>query len=708
MWPSSPFSFPHCRLFNLPDLVHIGPDMIAETNRSFLQRVAAALHNTLRNYAAVEVWAFTVATFCLIAIWANQYDWPYLNNFLILYSLVGLGISLATTIMVHERDERQGKVRSASQEALLQLGAWAAGAVVAIPFAWQRIILHEPDFVVDAVLFLSAHLLVGISAYRSGDKWLSFWHFNYRLLFGWVWATILSGILTIGVLVAVQAASWLFGLEVENEVWPTIWVLGLIVFQSLQFLGNLPRSFSQVNSFQELNYPKLLRNLIQYVLLPLVLLYMAILYGYGVKLVLGLETKGYTAYLVSALTVVGVFAYLLAAPLVRSEAESWVRIWDKFYWWALLPLAGLLMWATSIRVGDYGLTQNRVILYYLASWLVLLSTYMITGRRWGLVFVPTSLLVFMALVAFGPLSARDIAVRNQVGRFQDMVTKHNLKPVGLPALPREVTELVLLTNSRKDSAKWDTLGNRYYLDVYDLMKDEALRKKIRNLQLSFDSKTWPKEDRNQLFAATEYIIDHAGRSTLDELFPLPNGPSLFAYRAWTHQVNIHDRLPRQLGFLVYGLGNLSFFNDDDDVEVLPPVCKYNAIDFNIDQPAFKPGKPLSYLSIIEYTTDVATTDTSVAFMVKNTRWVLISDQVNQQLSIFQAGKKHPLASYDQLLALVKQMPDTSHVPLVIPLPASLPAGELHLTALSLRNCCLADTTHWCSMGATGLVGLYAK
>lgn len=303
-------------------------------------------------------------------------------------------------------------------------------AFVVVGVQWYaQLYLMMQSTLVSVLQVLMVHLLVALAPYTLWKNGMAFWAYNAKLLGEYLRTAFLTSVLTAGLLAAIGSVEWLFGLKLRADGYLYTIIVCASVVHPCMFLANLPWQAEQNVTAQELNYPKLLRNLVQYVLLPLVVLYILILYGYGIKLLLGNVEKALVGWLVLVLTLVGLVAYLLAWPLLHKDNEKWVRTWDKLYWVALVPLCALLFWSMTIRVQAYGLTENRVMLYYLAAWLAVVVAYMQFVKKHGVVFIPLSLLVVCLQAAYGFENAHTASVANQTYRLQSIIEKYKIKPL---------------------------------------------------------------------------------------------------------------------------------------------------------------------------------------------------------------------------------------------------------------------------------------
>lgn len=133
----------------------------------------------------------------------------------------------------------------------------------------------------------------------------------------------------------------------------------------------------------------------QFVLIPLLIIYVVILYLYSIKILINWELpRGWVSYLVLVYSMVRILALLLVHPLRGDDAKSWVRIFGKMFYYTLIPLLVLLFVAIFTRLLEYGFTEARYYVVLLALWLTLVVGYFALKKNPGIKFIPISLFVF--------------------------------------------------------------------------------------------------------------------------------------------------------------------------------------------------------------------------------------------------------------------------------------------------------------------------
>src|SRR5690606_7241037 len=199
-------------------------------------------------------------------------------------------------------------------------------------------------------VFILSHLLVSFVAFvRKQDHENNFWQYNKNLFVNFFLTLVFTGVLTGGVLLAILAVDNLFNVGFEENIYGQIFVSLLIFGSSFIFLLFNETGLDFLE--KEGKYPVVLKFFTQYVLIPLLCIYVVILYFYSGKILINWELpRGWVSYLILAYSIVGILALLLVHPLKENTDKSWIRIFSKVFYFTLIPLIVLLFVAIFTRV----------------------------------------------------------------------------------------------------------------------------------------------------------------------------------------------------------------------------------------------------------------------------------------------------------------------------------------------------------------------
>lgn len=275
-----------------------------------------------------------------------------------------------------------------------------------------------------AIYNIALHLLVSFAPYLKGKELNGFWQYNRVLFTRVILSAVYSGFLYAGIALAMGAMQLLFDVKIDGETYGQLFIFIAGFFNTWFFISGIPKNLDELETIE--HYPFGLKVFSQYILLPLLLLYLVILYVYGGKIIALWDwPKGVVSWLIVAVSVLGIFTFLLIHPYGQKEENSWIKKFTKIFYFLVVPLILLLFLAISIRLADYGITINRYIIILLGVWLTLVSGYFIIGKN-NIKFIPISLCAMMLLMSFGPWSMFSVSERSQANRLEHILEEHGI------------------------------------------------------------------------------------------------------------------------------------------------------------------------------------------------------------------------------------------------------------------------------------------
>mgnify|MGYP000858185832 FL=1 len=270
----------------------------------------------------------------------------------------------------------------------------------------------------------TCHLLVSIIPFAFSKQLNGFWHYNKALFLRILLSILYSGFIYVGLILALTALKLLFDVSIHEELYVEIWIVTIGFFNTWFFVSGIPDDFDQLDTIYE--YPKGLKIFSQYVLLPLLGLYLLILYSYGGKILITSNwPKGIVAYLIIFVSILGILTFLLLHPYGNLKESSWIKKSSRGYYFVLIPLLVLLFIAIFMRINDYGITINRYAILVLAIWIAIVCLYTALGKT-NIKFIPTSLAIMLILVSFGPWGMFSVSERSQVNRLKTILEQSKI------------------------------------------------------------------------------------------------------------------------------------------------------------------------------------------------------------------------------------------------------------------------------------------
>ncbi|MBL0739980.1 DUF4153 domain-containing protein [Chryseolinea lacunae] len=380
------------------------------------------LHNTGRAFLRFPITLLSALVAVVIGIYlfeldADVLDLRYVNVML----CAALGISLFFCVTVFSDKQGYGlKLR-------VVLHVAAALVLVALYFTLPSAV--EPinnslPYIRYGIYNVVMHLLVAVVPFLEKGKLNGFWHYNKILFIRFLTALLYSGFLYAGLALALGSLDFLFDIDLHEKLFFDLFVVIGGLFNTWFFIAGIPSDFNALDGVEE--YPKGIKIFSQYVLLPLLILYLIILYVYAAKIVvLWSWPKGLVSYLISCVAVLGILTLLLIHPYGNLPGNGWIKKFSRIYYFALFPLVVLLFIAIGMRVNDYGITINRYIIVLLGIWLTLVCFYFSLGNK-NIKFIPISLAIILMLMTFGYWGMFSVSERSQVNRLRGILEQYKI------------------------------------------------------------------------------------------------------------------------------------------------------------------------------------------------------------------------------------------------------------------------------------------
>jgi hypothetical protein len=357
--------------------------------------------------------------------------------------------TIAVTVFVESRG-----LRLVVKVCLLAL---AVGLGLAFYFTLPE--LSTPRMIRILLLALAVHWLIAVIPYLKADDGPNgFWDYNRKLFLRALQTMLYTLTLYLGATLALLAIDHLFGVAVNSRVYENVWWFLSGTFSTIFFLAGFPRVFARPESIND--YPRGLKVFTQFVLLPLVTLYLAILYAYLFKIVFTAHwPSGWVSWLVLGFAVAGILALLLIYPLRKHEDNRWINTYSRFYYLALFPLVVLLWIAICKRIGSYGITELRYFVLLLGIWLAAIAFYFVFSKGKDIRVIPASLCLLALLSLWG---ASSVSLAVQRGRLQAILQKDGLFMDGKV---KRATKDVPLADRQKISSITDYLMDMHGCQV---------------------------------------------------------------------------------------------------------------------------------------------------------------------------------------------------------------------------------------------------
>jgi Domain of unknown function (DUF4153) len=381
---------------------------------------------------------------------------------------------------------------------------------------------HAFPYIRYLIFLISIHLIIAVVPFIRGNKYNGFWNYNKLLFIRIIITHLFSTVLATGLLLALGAIRLLFDVKFDDKLFPEIYVLVFTIFNTWFFVSNIPEDLQALEN--QTDYPSGLKVFSQYILLPLLLIYLLILYAYGGKIMLSWEwPKGVVSYLILCISVVGGLTFLLLYPYANTSGNQWIKNITKWYYLLLTPLLFLLFFAIFLRLDDYGITLNRYVILMFGIWVSIVSVYTILGKI-NIRFIPVSLVIILLLSSFGPWSMDSVPKNDQQKRLETILTQAGIMKDGkiiqemnwpkdsIPLIERNIT----YPNDQKinDSLRREVISILQYLDQFHGCEglDDWFTQNMDSLVEDAQKKKW----LDYRFGRTDIYLGAMGLSSISE------------------------------------------------------------------------------------------------------------------------------------------------------------------------------------------------
>jgi hypothetical protein len=389
-----------------------------------IQQVVGDSSRTFRRFPFVVIDA-VIGTGCALILADHEGPAQPTILFNILFAAI-LGIPLLMTLALTAEKRHWNSSMS--------LGSQIIGLLALAGYAWSvpTNISEAPSIHIQRLLMIAAALVlfVAVVPYARAGETNGYWQYNKALLLRIVTGALYSMVLFAGLAVALVALDRLFGFVIPGKRYGELWILIIGLFANWYFLAGIPESLDSLEASTD--YPREIKIFAQYILLPLVLVYLVILYAYMAKILIAWDwPQGWVSRLILGFSAAGMLMHLLLYP-VRDRIENvWIKIASRWFYVVLVPLTIMLLLAVWRRVSEYGVTEGRYIAVATGIWLAAIVIYFIVSKGKSIKAIPGSLGIVSLLISFGPWGAFNVSESSQVARLKELLTKSSILVDGM-------------------------------------------------------------------------------------------------------------------------------------------------------------------------------------------------------------------------------------------------------------------------------------
>ncbi|MCB0220357.1 MAG: DUF4153 domain-containing protein, partial [Chrysiogenetes bacterium] len=282
-------------------------------------------------------------------------------------------------------------------------------------------------FVLLHAMLLALTVLPLVARNAAADRRYLQWHFTFRLTERFAQVCFYCLILYAGMAGAIGAIQNLFDLDVRGELYGHVFSVTTLALAPWLLAAGIPWLCEIKDLPLAQPEPDRIHRGVAYLVVPLGLVYLAILYAYYVKiLVTGELPKNLLSPLALGAGLIGLAGVFALEPF-RARAQYPLLAWfQKWFSPVYLPLVPLAAWALWIRIDDYGLTELRYLRVLLLGVVMLIciiqSAQVLRKREVIPALVPGTLAATLLLASFGPWGMVESTLHSQRTRLRTTLT----------------------------------------------------------------------------------------------------------------------------------------------------------------------------------------------------------------------------------------------------------------------------------------------
>lgn len=226
------------------------------------------------------------------------------------------------------------------------------------------------------------------------------WNFVLRLFGGAAVSCLIGIVMTCGLFVLLRALDSLFGVSVSSKWYTTISFLSFLLLSLLLWIGQIPAGEKKHSIICYSS--RFLNGVVRFLFIPLLALYVGVLYVYGAKILLSWQLpNGGVVWLISVLMFGTIGVVFLLYPRLRQDTPVFEQQVVRWLPLVVLPLVFLMSVSLFRRFSDYGITTTRLYAALLNLWFygVCLGLFVNRARRihwialsFGMLFLLSSVL----------------------------------------------------------------------------------------------------------------------------------------------------------------------------------------------------------------------------------------------------------------------------------------------------------------------------
>ncbi|WP_130806300.1 DUF4153 domain-containing protein [Senegalia massiliensis] len=277
-----------------------------------------------------------------------------------------------------------------------------------------------------------------------------------RLFSRFIVTYVYSVVLYLGLAAILTTINLLFNADIPGKIFADIAFVVAGIFAPAFFLADIPKKGDKITIR---SFPKVLKVLLEYIVLPLISIYTIILYVYFGKIIITSQLpQNIIGNLVLWYSIIMTIVLFFIYPL--KGQSKWINNFIKIFPKAIIPLIGMMFWAVALRINAYGITEDRYFVIAVGIWVTGVMIYYSLKKDIRNIWVTISLALIIIISVTGPISAYSVSKWSQNNRFEKLLKSNNMLTDSLDINPNE--------NVSEDVQREVSSIIRYFLNYHSL------------------------------------------------------------------------------------------------------------------------------------------------------------------------------------------------------------------------------------------------
>ena len=292
-----------------------------------------------------------------------------------------------------------------------------------------------------------------------------------------------------GALASIEA---LFDVDIDSDLYADIWIISEILLAGSFIFNYYLTLTEEINkkSDYEIKPSRLRKIFWSFIFLPLALIYLAIFWAYGIKILI---TWIRPKWIIVRLWIWYFVLWIISSYLIYPDKTKTHEIINKVLYVSFILMSFMMIWAIAKRINQYWITINRCFVCYIITFIIIFSALSLIFIKKRLLSFVCTIWILAFLAVYGrPINVNNISFNSQVNRLTTLLSKENI------SLP--LTEWAL-----KDTNEESTKSIMWTLDglVENYDKDKIINK-IINYEYEDSSRSSRSDIREFLGVNADY------------------------------------------------------------------------------------------------------------------------------------------------------------------------------------------------------------